>query len=218
VISGSYGGDLLREEEVAADLGLSRTPVREAIQVLVSEGLLLKEHSRSARVFRPSLDDLAEIYAIRTPLEGLAARSAAELGGPALAKELAQLLAELANAEPGLSYSLHHEAFHVRLVEARSSPRLASIIRTLRAQSEPYVRFALQASADFLEHAKRDHRQIVKAIRARDGDLAEKLVSEHLRGSMERIPRIMSLEPAVHPLATHPAPSSVTSSARRRQK
>ena len=197
VVSGHFDGDLVREEAVAEEFGLSRTPVREAIQVLIGEGLLLKDHSRSARVFRPSLEDLRDIYAIRTPLEGLAARHAVQSGPSTLVVELGDLLGDLGRAEPGLAYSLCHEAFHVHLIEASGSDRLASIIRTLRAQSEPYVRLALQASPDFLESATRQHRRIVEVVGARDADLAERLVSEHLKESIERIPRILSLNPAV---------------------
>ena len=197
MVSGHFDGDLVREEAVAHELGLSRTPVREAIQILIGEGLLLKDHSRSARVFRPSLEDLRDIYTIRTPLEGLAARHATQSGPSALAGELSDLLADLGRAEPGLAYSLCHEAFHVHLIEASGSDRLASIIRTLRAQSEPYVRLALQASPDFLESATRQHRHIVEVVGARDADLAERLVSEHLKESIERIPRILSLNSAV---------------------
>jgi DNA-binding GntR family transcriptional regulator len=193
IVSGDFGGDLVREEALAADLGLGRTPVREAIQILIGQGLLLKEHSKSARVFRPSLADLQDIYTIRMQLEGLAARGAAESGPRELPDELDDLLRDLAKAEPGLAYSLCHEAFHVHLIQAGNSARLASIIRNLRAQSEPYVRLALQASPDFVENATRQHRHIVQAVQARDADLAEKLVSDHLRESMERIPRILSL-------------------------
>jgi DNA-binding GntR family transcriptional regulator len=193
LLYGEFAGDSVREEEVAAALGVSRTPVREAIQILVGEGLLLKEHSRSARVFRPSLADLEDIYDIRGPLEAMAARRAAEHGGPALADELAAMLDHLAKADPGLTYSSRHEAFHLRLTEANGSDRLTSLIRTLRAQSEPYVRLALQAADDFRKSASQQHRAIVQAIRDRDGERANALVAAHLRDSVSRVPRILSL-------------------------
>ena len=193
LLYGEFAGDSIREEEVAAALGVSRTPVREAIQILVGEGLLLKEHSRSARVFRPSLADLQDIYDIRGPLEAMAARRAAEHGGPALADELAAMLDHLAEAEPGLTYSSRHESFHLRLVEANGSERLTSLVRTLRAQSEPYVRLALQAADDFRKSASEHHRAIVQAIRDRDGERAYSLVAAHLRDSVSRVPRILSL-------------------------
>ena len=194
-LSGAFVSDFVREEEVAVALGVSRTPVREAIRLLVGEGLLLKEHSRSARVFRPSLEDLHEIYEIRTPLEGLAARKAAALGGPCLADELVGLLDELARAEPGVAYSACHEAFHLRLIDASGSRRLATMIRGLRVQSEPYVRLALQAAADFREEASAQHREIVAAVRRNESALADELVSNHLRDSMARVPRILALAP-----------------------
>jgi DNA-binding GntR family transcriptional regulator len=193
LLYGEFAGDSVLEEEVAAELGVSRTPVREAIRMLVGEGLLLKEHSRSARVFRPSLADLKDIYDIRGPLEAMAARRAAGHGGPALADELAAMLDHLAEAEPGLSYSSRHEAFHLRLTEANGSDRLTSLIRTLRAQSEPYVRLALQAADDFRQTASEQHWAIVEAVRARDGEQADALVEAHLRNSVSRVPRILSL-------------------------
>ena len=193
LLYGEFAADSVREEEVAAALGVSRTPVREAIQILVGEGLLLKEHSRSARIFRPSLADLQDIYDIRGPLEAMAARRAAEHGGPALADELAAMLDHLSDAEPGLTYSSRHEAFHLRLTEANGSDRLTSLIRTLRAQSEPYVRLALQAADDFRQSASEQHWAIVQAIRARDGERANSVVEAHLRNSVSRVPRILSL-------------------------
>jgi DNA-binding GntR family transcriptional regulator len=185
--------DPIREEQLAADLGVSRTPVREAMGILIGEGLLLKEQSRSARVFRPSLTDLRHIYEIRTPLEGLAARGAAVSGGAPLASELSDLLEQLANAEPGLAYSAQHEAFHMHLVEAHENNRLTTMIRTLRAQSEPYVRIALQTAPDFIASARRQHLQIVAAVRAQDGERVEQLIKEHLQQSITQIPAILGL-------------------------
>jgi DNA-binding GntR family transcriptional regulator len=193
LLYGEFAGDSVLEEEVAAALGVSRTPVREAIRMLVGEGLLLKEHSRSARIFRPSLADLKDIYDIRGPLEAMAAKRAAGHGGPALADELAAMLDHLAEAEPGLSYSARHEAFHLRLTEANGSDRLTSLIRTLRAQSEPYVRLALQAADDFRQTASEQHWAIVEAVRTRDGEQANSLVETHLRNSVSQVPRILSL-------------------------
>src|ERR1700720_836182 len=72
--NGELIGVAIREADIAQSLGVSRTPVREAIRMLIGEGLLLKERGKSARVFQPSLADLSDIYEIRTPLEALAAR------------------------------------------------------------------------------------------------------------------------------------------------
>ena len=193
LLDGQFVGDSVREEEIAAAMGVSRTPVREAIHTLIGEGLLVKEHSRTARIFRPSLAELTDIYEIRVPLEAMAARRAAERVGPELADELTEMLERVAMAEPGFSYSSRHEQFHLRLIGANGSERLTSLIRTLRTQSEPYVRLALQADTDFRQAASIQHRAIVDAIRRHDGDEAQSLIEMHLRDSVSRIPRILSL-------------------------
>lgn len=214
LLYGEFARDSVLEEEVATALGVSRTPVREAIRMLIGEGLLLKEHSHSARIFRPSLADLKDIYDIRIPLEALAARRAAEHGSPELADELGAMLDHLAKAEPGISYSSQHEAFHLRLTEANGSDRLTSLVRTLRTQSEPYVRMALQVAADFLQSASAQHREIVETIRAGDGEQAQALIERHFRDSVSQVPRILSLsadidqDPMVHITGSSPLSTS----------
>ena len=148
--NGELIGVAIREADIAQSLGVSRTRVaREAIRMLIGEGLLLKERGKSARVFQPSLADLSDIYEIRTPLEALAARRAAKSADPGLVDELSLILDDLSEALPGANYSARHEDFHLRLIDAGGSERLAALVRTLRAQSEPYVRIALQVAPDF---------------------------------------------------------------------
>jgi DNA-binding GntR family transcriptional regulator len=192
--NGELVGVAIREAEIAQSLGVSRTPVREAIRILIGEGLLLKERSKSARVFQPSLADLSDIYEIRTPLEALAARRAAKYADQNLVDELSLILDELAEASPGANYSARHEEFHLRLIDAGGSKRLASLVRTLRAQSEPYVRIALQVAPDFRATARVQHRQIVAALQANDGATAERLMKMHLQDSIARVPEILTLQ------------------------
>ena len=169
--------------------------------MLVGEGLLLKERAKSARVFQPSLADLSDIYEIRTPLEALAARRAAKHADQELVDELSRILDDLAEALPGANYSARHEDFHLRLIDAGGSKRLSQLVRTLRAQSEPYVRIALQVAPDFRATARVQHRQIVAALEANDGDRAETLMQMHLMDSIARVPEILALQgdPDPHP-------------------
>lgn len=132
LLYGELAADSVRDEQIAA-LGISST--REAIQVLDHEGLLLKEHSRPARICRSSLADLQEDSDIRGPLDTVAARRPAERGESALAEKLAALLDHLAKAEPGLTYSSRHEELHLRPTEANGRDRSPLLICTLRAQS-----------------------------------------------------------------------------------
>jgi DNA-binding GntR family transcriptional regulator len=194
LLNGELIGVAIREADIATSLGVSRTPVREAIRMLVGEGLLLKDRAKSARVFQPSLEDLSDIYEIRTPLEALAARRAAKNADQDLVDELTGILDDLAEAPPGARYSARHEDFHLRLIDAGGSRRLATLVRTLRAQSEPYVRIALQVAPDFRERAREQHRQIVAALQANDGATAERLMQRHLQDSISRVPEILALQ------------------------
>jgi DNA-binding GntR family transcriptional regulator len=206
--NGELIGVAIREADIAQSLGVSRTPVREAIRMLIGEGLLLKERGKSARVFQPSLADLSDIYEIRTPLEALAARRAAKSADPGLVDELSLILDDLSEALPGANYSARHEDFHLRLIDAGGSERLAALVRTLRAQSEPYVRIALQVAPDFRATARLQHRQIVAALKANDGETAERLMQAHLRDSIARVPEILALqgEPGPDPFRDQAGP------------
>src|ERR1044071_9687316 len=110
ILDGRYGfGDKLGEIEVAEELGLSRTPVREALRRLGSEGLIEVLPNRGARVRTWTAQDLEETYELRAVLEGLAARRAGEFG------ELAALNAR----------------FHELIVTAAGSAQLASTLQGL---------------------------------------------------------------------------------------
>ncbi|MBW0088049.1 GntR family transcriptional regulator [Pseudonocardia sp. KRD-184] len=185
------GGAPVREQEVAARLGVSRTPVREAVGRLVAEGLLIKDGNRTAHVFRPSLAELLEIYEIRTPLESLAARLACTAADEAFLDRLEAAGRALTEALPGVDWSAKHEAFHLCLVAGSGRPRLEALVRTLRAQSEPYVRFAVAFDADLGDQARRDHENIVALARARAADDMEALVRSHLAATSNRVSALL---------------------------
>lgn len=191
------GGAPVREHEVADRLGVSRTPVREAVSRLVAEGLLIKDGNRTAHVFRPSLTELLEIYEIRIPLESLAARFACEEADKAFVAELEKAGRALQNADLGIDWSIKHEAFHLLVARGSRRPRLESLVRTLRAQSEPYVRFAV-ASDDQLRHrAQHDHAEIIRLIKEGDGKAIERLVKNHLQATVKRVSALLSQHPGL---------------------
>jgi DNA-binding GntR family transcriptional regulator len=185
------GGAPVREQDVAERLGVSRTPVREAVSRLVAEGLLIKDGNRTAHVFRPSLADLLEIYEIRTPLESLAARLACTDPDEAFLDRLEDAGRALTGARPGVDWSDKHEAFHLCLVAGSGRPRLEALVRTLRGQSEPYVRFAVAFDADLGERARRDHEDIVRLARTRAADELEVLVRRHLEATSSRVAALL---------------------------
>jgi DNA-binding GntR family transcriptional regulator len=198
------GGAPVREQDVAQQLGVSRTPVREAVGRLVAEGLLIKDGNKTAHVFRPSLAELLEIYEIRVPLESMAARLACENADKAFVRELDAAGKALEKAEPGLAWSRQHEAFHLLLAHGSARPRLELMVGILRVQSEPYVRFAVAGDHQFPQRAQHDHEEIVRLVAAGDGKGLERLVRKHLLATSKQVSTLLAQVSAVGPLSGSP--------------
>jgi DNA-binding GntR family transcriptional regulator len=188
------GGTRLREVQLAKSLAVSRTPVREAIARLVTEGLVTRDEVGNATVFRPSLAELTEIYEIRISLESLAARLAVEEPAPDISVSINSHLDELNAASPGHDWALKHDQLHLALYENCGRQRLLTYIRTLRAQSEPYVRLAAQVDRAFANDADVQHQEMARLVAARDGAQMSALVHKHLQGTLNRAPDILGLQ------------------------
>lgn len=183
--------EAIREEDWARRLGVSRTPIREAIGELVTEGLLTKR-GRTAHVFHPSLEELLEIYDIRLALEKVAGRFCAENADDALVAELTRRFEAIRVPRSDADWFRDHERFHMAIFEGSARPRLVAMIRTLRVQSEPYVRHAVHVDRRFRDHSKVHHRAMVTAIRARDAAAIENVITEHLLTSREEISKLLA--------------------------
>ena len=180
------------EEEWAERLSVSRTPVRAAIGALVAEGLLVKR-GRQVHVFQPSLADLVDVYEIRRALEGLAASLALRFNRIALSAALQHHFSLLRSTQGSPEWFSHHEQFHMALVEACGNRRLIDMIRSLRLQSEPYVRYAVNADAKFRNRAMTDHRQMVAVVRRGDEAALRQLIEGHLEGTLDELHRLLAL-------------------------
>lgn len=191
ILTGQFSpGDQVTESELAARLGVSRTPVREAITQLVARGLLVKENNRSARVHRPSLDDLVEIYEMRTLLECHVARLAATEASSDQIKELRALVAELRGGDGTDKWFEDHSRFHRTIVVAANRPRFLATIEDLQHQSEPYVRLVTKLDVGQRGQARKEHLALMKAIAQGDPDKAEELTRAHLASTVDRVTRI----------------------------
>jgi DNA-binding GntR family transcriptional regulator len=205
IITGALEPDApVYEEEWARRIGISRTPVREAIQELVARGLLTRQ-GRTAYVFHPSLTELLEIYDIRLPMEQLAAARCAAAADDALIDELDQLFERIRERRSNSDWYTDHEAFHMRLFEGSQMPRLTSLIQLLRSQSEPYVRLAVNIDQAFRENSKIQHSSLVEAVRARDPDRAMAVVEEHLLTTRRKLAEIVQASVALGPLQLAPS-------------
>lgn len=185
----------LTERGLATRLGVSPTPVREAISRLIHERLLTRLDGRNLRVASASIRRLREMVLIHAALSGVAARLAAEhatdaeLEAIAAAHE-ASLVSDRPPEpdvhEPGGPQLRHH--FHELIVEASHNLSLIDMIATAEAFGRPLRNQAQGAAgaAESIQQAVDEHEGIVAALLARDGERAERLVREHARWVGER--------------------------------
>ncbi|AEG61679.1 GntR family transcriptional regulator [Desulforamulus ruminis] len=178
-------GERLIERKFAQLLGVSRTPVREAIRILESEGLVVNLPRVGAVVAQVTDTEVMEVYRIRAVLEGLAARMAAEKIKP---EEMNALTGRLEAIEQlalkkrlGELEGVHLE-FHKVIYQAACSPRLYEMIISLIDYITRYTRVGY-CHPGRLEEATREHRQLLEAIKRKDGVLAERVAREHIDNS-----------------------------------
>jgi DNA-binding GntR family transcriptional regulator len=178
-------GARLRQEELAAELGVSRTPLREALRRLASEGLVDFNPNRGATVSRDDVANLWHAWAARVAIEPGAARLAAQAGDPEAVSALRALIGEQRGAveRAGDTYAANRD-FHLALVAASGNPHLVRFAETLWVPRIARRIYLLQAvdPRRVLAWAD-DHDRIVDAIAAGDGDLAAALTREHIAAS-----------------------------------
>ena len=174
------GGERVREEEVARNLGVSRTPVREALQRLQQRGILIVGPGRRLIVAQLGHEQVIELYAMRQVLEGAAARFAALNATTAEIAKLYELQEQLKTAEgDDMLHVTLNRRFHQAIYEAAHNRYLT---QTLEALNDL---FALLRSSTFRQrppgrNADEERRRIIAAIERRDPDLAEKEAREHI--------------------------------------
>jgi DNA-binding GntR family transcriptional regulator len=180
-------GSRLPQVEIAKALGVSTTPVREALAALQREGLVRLHPQRGAVVFLPSVDDLQEHYEIRAALEALAAAKTAERFQDAWAPPLEALLDEMLDAPPAERYIALNQAFHTTLYEHSQRPQLVTMIAALRDASSAYLHI-YRAQNDFpVTRLDAEHRLILQACVERDPVRAAAATREHLHNTVEHI-------------------------------
>ena len=179
----------LMEPELARRLGVSRTPLREAIRQLEAEGFLSTIPRMGTFVAEVTARDLEDVYAIRAVLEGLAARQAAEQTDETSAAALRSLLAELALKTA--DYREYHEAagrFHDAILAASGNQPLQAMYHTLTHQVARLRTLSL-AVAQRPEITLREHRRIASAILRGRGPEAERVMRSHVEGALAIVRR-----------------------------
>jgi DNA-binding GntR family transcriptional regulator len=191
-------GDEVRQERVAKDLQVSRTPVREALRMLEREGLVTAERNRSYVVTGYSLADMEQLYVVRLPLEVMAIRVTIPLlqieDRAALEGHFAQM-ATFADAEDYEQWEGPHRELHRGFV-SKAGDRVTRLLSELSYHAERYRRFYTikgQAWSDGLD----EHRGILDACLAGDPDEGAKRLATHLRHTAVAV--IEMIEPGYEP-------------------
>ena len=191
-------GSLISHRELAKEIGVSFTPVREAIGQLTNEGLLECHPNRGTFVPEFSREDLAELYDIREMHECHAVVKAADRISEADLAEMERLTDEMAevaeevkqNANPIWDTELADRwmvadaAFHMHVLRAAGNRRSLKIVRDMHMMSQIFGQRKYERSQDDLHTICDQHREIIEALRSRDGENASRVMSEHIqRGS-----------------------------------
>lgn len=190
-------GQKLDQTTVAQRLGVSRSPVREALKTLAAEGLVELQPHRTATVVELSLEEMEEIYDIREVLESMAARLAAPRMDDERLAKLRELLEKMDESTTVREWSDLNSAFHSLIYEAAGRPRLVEIIFSLRTAAGPYIARYI-ASEGHKEMSQVEHREIYEACKARDGERAAAAVREHIVNGAADMRARSGLEPRAH--------------------
>jgi DNA-binding GntR family transcriptional regulator len=183
-------GTRLRQADIAQRIGVSTTPVREALFVLAREGLVRQDAHRGAIVFSPSLDELDENYEIRLALEPLATRAAAEHITEAEIRTLEKLNDKMRSTSDSHRYVKLNRLFHQTIYDAARRPTLAELIDRLRDAAAAYL--SLLEDVDdptYAAQVQDEHERVVAALRAHQVEAAGQVMEEHLRSAEARIAR-----------------------------
>lgn len=201
IIDGRIGaGEKLREPVLSKQLGVSRTPLREALLQLDSEGFVEMTPRRGAVVRPLSKQDAAETYEVKGALEALAARLACERMDKDTLRRLKDIndsIASLRRArtvDQARILQLNTE-FHQTLTDASGNEKLSQYVRVLRAQALRYNYIYLSVMSR-LQESVAEHEQILDALRGNRADEVERLVREHGRSASRALCSYIEHQPA----------------------
>jgi len=186
IITGSLpAGARLVQADLAAELGVSTTPIREALRDLVAEGLIVFDPHRGALVRSLDIAEVKEVYAIRRVLEPLAVRMATGLISRAEAAEAISLIEQMDDCADPAQWVQLNTHFHSLLEAAARSPRLGSMIRSLQDIATRYLAHAVTQSPERMSDGNAEHRALLAAIIRKNADEASAVMVRHVDATLD---------------------------------
>ena len=180
------GGHLV-EDDLARNLNASRTPVREALRKLESEGLVKHHRRRGVEVRQLTSKEAADIYDVCMILEGYAARLVAEQASADVLDKLQNLLDKMGEAIDMDSQEKEmqlHQLFHFTIYENCKNKRVESLLKLHNDYIQLFRAYSLKAEGR-IRHSWEEHEQLLRALEMQDGQLAETRARKHLSVSKE---------------------------------
>ncbi|MCW5735881.1 MAG: GntR family transcriptional regulator [Enhydrobacter sp.] len=182
-------GARLNERELSERLGVSRTPLREAFRMLAADGLLVQLPNRGAQVVSLSREDVRHAFEVMAALEGLAGELAAARVTDADLEVLRGLQHEMEQAHACRdlpTYYRANRAIHDRINALAGNPILTHSFRTLNARLHA-LRFRSNLVRTKWDRAVEEHREMIEALSARDGERLRNLLVEHVRTKLRTV-------------------------------
>jgi DNA-binding GntR family transcriptional regulator len=198
----------LDERRLSEGLGVSRTPIREAMTLLEQEGFVRTRPRRGIFVVRKTKREIVEMITVMAALESMAARLAAERAADAEIVGLRRLMAEFRAGERLAEYSDANISFHQAIIKMSGSVLLAEMTENLFIHMRAIRKITIHQD-DRAARSIVDHMQIIEALESRDPELAERLAREHALGLAAHVEQhgdfldkplrvIPELDPGIH--------------------
>lgn len=185
-------GQRIVAETIAAELSMSRMPVREALRRLHAEGLVILRPNRGAIVRGLSIEEVQDIFDMRVALEGLAIRVAASRCTDDHLVTLERLLDDMDASVGDIElWVQRHCAFHEFLCSISGRTRLYEQICSLYALIEGPMRLWIEQATFKRKRARDAHQELIDALRTRDPEIAERAMREHIESTVPRLVTIL---------------------------
>ncbi len=185
-------GDKIKEDELCSSMGISKTPLREALRVLSVEGLIKLVPNRGSFVSTPTFEEISEMFDVMSVLEGACARAAAEKMGEkdfATLEKLHEKLEKNYRRKAQREYIRINNQYHTSVQEIAGNRTLNQIVNGLRQKILLYRYKSLNLPERFAQSIQ-EHRDLLEAFRKKDPKKAETLMRRHLKKQCDALEKL----------------------------